>query len=91
MNKDFDELKKLEDLPQDHLVEWTDEFEKMMVEFECPKCGWSPDCNDNIISYSPKIYSYHLSMLSSFPQYTWYEIHKCPKCSTLFKNEADSI
>ena len=91
MNKDFDELTPLEDKREDHLNEWTEKFEKMIVEFECPKCGWAPDCDDNVISYGPKKYSHCLSLLSSFAQHTWCEIYECPNCNTLFKSEGESI
>jgi hypothetical protein len=69
---------------------WTEEFENMIVEDECPRCSWYPDCDDCIIAYSPQRYSHSLSMLSSFPQYTWTEIYDCPECSTKFKMGAES-
>ena len=90
MKKD-EEFKKLETILPSPLQKWTEEFENMFVEYECPKCGWEPDCDDNVISYGPKKYSYHLSLLSSFPQHTWCEIYECPKCNTIFKSEAESI
>ena len=72
-------------------VEWTKEFENMDVEVVCPKCEWEPyDCN-TIISYGPKKYSYYLSLLSSFSQYVWEEIHECPECLTIFKTDTESI
>ena len=58
------DIKMLEDF-DNHLIEWTEEFEKMIIENICPKCEWEPDCGDYIISYGPKEYSYHLSLLSS--------------------------
>lgn len=87
----INELKKLECKREDHLIEWTKEFEKMVVEYDCPQCGWAPDCEDNVISHGLKKYSYYLSLLSSFLQYSWCEIYECPKCNTLFKSEAESI
>jgi predicted RNA-binding Zn-ribbon protein involved in translation (DUF1610 family) len=87
----MEELKKLKTVEESNLVEWTEEYKKMVVEYDCPKCDWEPDCEDDVIAYGPKIYSYHLSLLSSLPQYTWCEIYKCPNCGTLFKSEAESI
>lgn len=84
------DIKMLEDF-DNHLIEWTEEFEKMIIENICPKCEWEPDCGDYIISYGPKEYSYHLSLLSSFPQYVWAEVYECPNCNTVFKVEAESI
>jgi hypothetical protein len=88
MKKKTEELKTI---PKKELEEWTEEFKNMMVEDECPKCNWVPDCDDTIIAYGSKKYSYHLSLLSSFPQYVWSEIHKCPKCDTIFKCSAETI
>jgi len=84
-------LRQQEDIPQNHLVEWKKEWNDMVVDDECPNCNYIPDCDDTVISYSSKKYSYHLSLLSSFPQYTWIEMHKCPKCDTLFKVDVESI
>ena len=74
---------------EEPLLEWTEEFEDMMVEDVCPKCGWVPDCDDHVISYGPREYSYVHSLLSSFPQYIWSEIYSCPECSSIFKAERD--
>ena len=84
-------IKKLETVFSESLLDWTEEFENMDIVYICPKCEWEPDCSDNIISYSDKKYSPHLSMLSSLPQHTWCEIYECPKCDTIFKSEAESI
>jgi len=73
-----------------HYLDWTEEFENMITCWECPDCGWEPDCDDDVVSYGPKKYSYVLSLESSFPQYTWCVIYGCPKCLTKFKMEVES-
>jgi len=84
-------LKPLEDCCEKQFIEWTEKFEKMIVDGECPKCGWCPDSDNYVISYGPKKYSYHLSLLSSFPQHVWSVIYKCSKCNTIFKDDVESI
>jgi len=71
------------------MKEWTEKFEKMTVDGECPSCEWCPDSDDDIISYGPKKYSYYLSLQSSFPQYEYDVVYECPKCETLFKITVD--
>jgi hypothetical protein len=69
--------------------EWDSTFEDMFVVDSC-YCGWIPDTHETIIAYGPKKYDYSLSLESSFPQHTWFEIHKCPKCGHELKIEAES-
>jgi len=66
-------------------LEWTEEFEKMIVADACPDCEWEPDSDDWVISYGPRQYNSWASRESSFPQYYCAMIISCPQCSTNFK------
>ena len=80
------ELKCVKDIyTGEKIVDWTKEFEDMCVYLDCPKCEWIPDNEDDIISYSPKKYSYYLSLQSSLPQFEYQVVYQCPNCNTLFK------